>query len=134
MPSAVETAGAPDVLFEGAQGVRASRVSASMRLHPYHGRPLFLGRGEDPSIVDLDGKRYLDFNLWNGSARLGRDHELTRRIVVGCVELGVSFHGYARQGPPGHASFSLAHTPDDFAETPNVVEAVAADLARNGPG
>ena len=59
----------------------------------------------------------------------GHDHDLNRRFVAGCVERGVAFHGYTRQGPPGHAGFSLAHTPDDFAETLNVVDAVAKDLA-----
>ncbi len=48
MPSPVETAGAPDVLVRRAQGVLASGVSASMRLHPYLGRPLFLSRGGRP--------------------------------------------------------------------------------------
>ncbi|MEA2531176.1 MAG: glutamate-semialdehyde -aminomutase [Thermomicrobiales bacterium] len=62
------------------------------------------------------------------SDALGHDHELNRRFVVGCVERGVYFHGYTRQGPPGHAGFSLAHTPDDFAETLNVVEDVAKEL------
>ena len=118
----VETAGAPDVLFRRAQGVPASGVSASMRLRPYVLRPLVLSRGEDPSIFALDGRRYLDFNMSDGWALLGRDHELTRQFVVGCVERGVSFHGYTRQGPPGHAGFSLAHSDEDFAETLTVVE------------
>ena len=59
---------------------------------------------------------------------LGHDHELNRRFALGCVERGVYFHAYTRQGPPGHAGFSLAHSAEDLAETLNVVEAVAADL------
>jgi glutamate-1-semialdehyde 2,1-aminomutase len=59
---------------------------------------------------------------------MGHDHELNRRFVQGCVERGVYFHGYTRQGPPGHAGFSLAHGDDDFAETLSVVESVAREL------
>ncbi|MCC7023434.1 MAG: aspartate aminotransferase family protein [Thermomicrobiales bacterium] len=62
------------------------------------------------------------------SDAMGHDHELNRRFAAGCVERGVYFHGYTRQGPPGHAGFSLAHTPEDFAETLSVVEAVAREL------
>jgi hypothetical protein len=40
------------------------------------------------------------------------------------VQRGVYFHAYTRQGPPGHAGFSLAHSDEDFAETLNVAEAV----------
>ena len=62
------------------------------------------------------------------SDALGHDHELNRRFVAACVERGVYFHGYTRQGPPGHAGFSLAHSDEDFAETLNVVESVAETL------
>jgi glutamate-1-semialdehyde 2,1-aminomutase len=68
------------------------------------------------------------------SDALVHDHELNRRFVLGCLERGVYFHGYTRQGPPGHAGFSLAHTPDDFATTLNVVETVARDLVANPTG
>ncbi len=62
------------------------------------------------------------------SDALDHDHDLNRRFVVGCLERGVYFHGYTRQGPPGHAGFSLAHTSEDLAETLSVVEAVAQEL------
>lgn len=61
----------------------------------------------------------------------GHDHELNQRFTVGCLARGVYFHAYTRQGPPGHAGFSLAHTADDFAETLEVVEAVAKEMARS---
>ena len=54
------------------------------------------------------------------------------RTVVGCVERGVYFHGYTKQGPPGHAGFSLAHTNADFADTLEVADSVCADLRREG--
>ncbi|MER3439631.1 MAG: aspartate aminotransferase family protein, partial [Chloroflexota bacterium] len=62
------------------------------------------------------------------SDALNHDHELNRRFVLGCLERGVYFHAYTRQGPPGHAGFSLAHTAEDFAETLTVVEDVAKEL------
>jgi glutamate-1-semialdehyde 2,1-aminomutase len=62
------------------------------------------------------------------SEALDHDHALNRAFVNGCLERGIYFHGYSRQGPPGHAGFSLAHTPEDFAETLNVAEAVAGGL------
>ena len=67
-----------------------------------------------------------------GRDALDHDHELNRRFVAGCVERGVYFHGYTRQGPPGHAGFSLAHTDADFAETLTVVESVAREIAGGG--
>lgn len=63
------------------------------------------------------------------SDALDHDHQMNQRFVAGCLERGVAFHGYTHQGPPGHAGFSLAHTPDDFAETLNVIDTVSQDLA-----
>ncbi len=56
------------------------------------------------------------------------DHELNRRFAAGCLERGVAFHAYTRQGPPGHAGFSLAHSAADLAETLTVAEAVCHDI------
>jgi glutamate-1-semialdehyde 2,1-aminomutase len=63
------------------------------------------------------------------SDALGHDHELNRRFTAGCVARGVYFHAYTRQGPPGHAGFSLAHDDADFAETLSVVETVCREIA-----
>ena len=81
-----ETAGA---LFQRAQGVLASGVSASMRLNPYLERPLYVARGEGPYLYDLDGKRYLDFNMSNGAALLGHDHPAVKRAVLEGVARGM---------------------------------------------
>ena len=48
-------------------------------------------------------------------------------FATGCFERGVYFHGYTRQGPPGHAGFSLAHADTDFAEALSIVETVTRD-------
>lgn len=59
----------------------------------------------------------------------GHDHVLNRAFVRQCWEHGVAFHGYSKQGPPGHAGFSLAHTDADLDESLNVFDTVAAGLA-----
>ena len=79
----------PDHLFAEAQAVLAGGVSASMRLHPYLGRPLYVDRGEGPYLYGVDGKRYIDFNMSNGAALLGHDHPAVKRAVLQGVELGI---------------------------------------------
>jgi glutamate-1-semialdehyde 2,1-aminomutase len=64
------------------------------------------------------------------SDALGHDHELHRRFVAGCVARGVYIHGYTKQGPPGHAGFSLAHSEEDLAEALGVFEAVCGEMGR----
>lgn len=55
---------------------------------------------------------------------LNHDHHMNQRFVEECNARGVAFHGYTKQGPPGHAGFSLAHTQEDFDEALNVIDAV----------
>jgi glutamate-1-semialdehyde 2,1-aminomutase len=75
--------------FLEAQAVLAGGVSASIRLHPYLGRPLYVERGDGPYLFDLDGKRYIDFNLSNGAALLGHNHPAVKDAVIKGVELGI---------------------------------------------
>ena len=79
----------PDHLFAEAQAVLAGGVSASMRLHPYLGRPLYVDRGEGPYLYEVDGKRYIDFNMSNGAALLGHDHPAVKQAVLHGVERGI---------------------------------------------
>src|SRR3954470_6537343 len=79
----------PDHLFAEAQAVLAGGVSASMRLHPYLGRPLYVDHGEGPYLYGIDGKRYIDFNMSNGAALLGHDHPAVKRAVLQGVERGI---------------------------------------------
>ena len=58
------------------------------------------------------------------SDAMNHDHEMNSRFVRECNARGVAFHGYTKQGPPGHAGFSLAHTQEDFDEALNVIEDV----------
>lgn len=76
-------------VFERATHVLAGGVSASMRLHPYLGRPLYVSHGEGAYLYGLDGKRYIDFNMSNGAALLGHDHPAVKRAVLQGVELGI---------------------------------------------
>ena len=84
-------AGAQDAddLYERAKRVLASGVSASMRLHPYLGRPLLVDRGAGAYLFGLDGKRYIDFNTSNGAALLGHDHPAVKAAVLRGAELGM---------------------------------------------
>ena len=76
-------------LFTEAQEVLAGGVSASMRLHPYLGRPLYVAHGEGPYLYGLDGQRYIDYNMSNGAALLGHDHPAVKQAVLRGVELGI---------------------------------------------
>jgi glutamate-1-semialdehyde 2,1-aminomutase len=58
------------------------------------------------------------------------DHELNEQFVRGCLERGVYFHAYNRAGAPGHCGFSLSHTREDFDTALNVIDDVAAGMAR----
>src|SRR5215218_10175477 len=80
---------ATDGTFERATHVLAGGVSASMRLHPYLGEPLYVSRGEGAYLYGLDGKRYIDLNMSNGAALLGHDHPAVRQAVLRGVELGI---------------------------------------------
>src|SRR3954470_22929402 len=83
------TVSQPDQLFAEAQAVLAGGVSASMRLHPYLGRPLYVDRGDGPYLYGIDGKRYIDFNMSNGAALLGHDHPAVKSAVLHGVERGI---------------------------------------------
>lgn len=77
-----------DDLFGQVQAVLAGGVSASMRLHPYLGRPFYVDRGEGPYLYHLDGRRYIDFNTSNGAARRGHGCPPVRRAVQRGLEAG----------------------------------------------
>lgn len=76
-------------LFGKAADVLAGGVSASMRMNPYLGHPLYLSKAEGAFIFDLEGKRYLDFNMSNGAAMLGHDHPVVKAAVLEGVDAGI---------------------------------------------
>ena len=87
--STIDTPAAVTDLFAQAQGVLAGGVSASMRINPYLGRPLYTQRGSGAYLFDLDGTRFIDFNMSNGAALLGHDHPAVKEAVLHGVELGI---------------------------------------------
>ena len=76
-------------LFSKARDVLASGVSASMRLNPYLGRPIYTSRGDGAYLYDLEGKRFIDYNMSNGAALLGHNHPTVAQAVLHGVELGI---------------------------------------------
>jgi glutamate-1-semialdehyde 2,1-aminomutase len=86
---ATQTPTTHDDLFRRAQDSLASGVSASMRLHPYLESPLYIDRGDGPYLYGLDGTRYLDLNMSNGSALLGHNHPGVRAAVQDGLERGI---------------------------------------------
>lgn len=87
MTSIVDTRA--EELFTKATDVLAGGVSASMRMNPYLGHPLYLARADGPYIFDVNGKRYIDFNMSNGAAMLGHNHPAVREAVAQGLDAGV---------------------------------------------
>ena len=124
-------------VFRGAQGVLAGGVSASLRLHPYLDRPFYLQRGDGPSVFDLDGRRYLDFNMSNGAAMLGHHHPAVDAAVREGLDAGI----IAAAETPYHGQLASVLTeiiPSAelvrFASTGSEVTLVAIRLARHVTG
>jgi glutamate-1-semialdehyde 2,1-aminomutase len=84
----MQLANSPEELADDARHVLAGGVSASMRVHPYLGRPLYFVRGEGAILTDSEGKQYLDFNMSNGATMLGHGNEATTRAVAEGLALG----------------------------------------------
>ena len=68
-------------LYAEARQSLAGGVTAGLRWHPYLGRPFYATRAEGPYLYDLEGKRYLDFNMANGAVLLGHGHPAVNRAV-----------------------------------------------------
>ena len=126
-----------NALASQAQSVLAGGVSASMRIHPYLGRPFYMSRGDGSRVYDLDGREYIDFNMSNGAAILGHHHPETEQAVMRGLEAGM----IAAAETPYHES--LARTLTEiipsaervrFASTGSEVTLVAVRLARHVTG
>lgn len=79
----------PENLFANAREVMAGGVSASMRMHPYIGQPLYIERGEGAYLFGIDGKRYIDLNTSNGAAILGHHHPAVTQAITHGLEAGI---------------------------------------------
>jgi glutamate-1-semialdehyde 2,1-aminomutase len=127
----------PEELAADARQVLAGGVSASMRIHPYLGRPLYFVRGEGAVLTDSAGRQFLDFNMSNGATMLGHGNEATTRAVAKGLALGT----LAAAETEHH--IQLARTLTEiipsaervrFASTGSEVTLVAVRLARHVTG
>jgi glutamate-1-semialdehyde 2,1-aminomutase len=78
-----------NTLYQRAKGVMASGLSASMRMHPYLGRPFYSSHGDGAYLYDLEGKRFIDYNMSNGATMLGHNHPAVRDAVQRGLEMGI---------------------------------------------
>jgi glutamate-1-semialdehyde 2,1-aminomutase len=126
-----------DTLSGQARSVLAGGVSASMRIHPYLGRPFYMSRGDGSRIYDLEGREYIDFNVSNGAAILGHHHPATQEAVMKGLDAGM----IAAAETPYHEQLARILTeiiPSAervrFASTGSEVTLVAMRLARHVTG
>ena len=76
-------------LYERARQVMPGGVNASARHNPALGHPLFMARGEGAHVWDVDGNRYIDYNLSHGASLLGHGHPAVVAAVREAMERGV---------------------------------------------
>ena len=97
-------------LWGRACGVMPGGVNASARINPALGHALFFQRGEGTHLYDVDGHRYIDFNLSHGASLLGHGHPAILTAIEDVMSMGLlipvypclpeSFESYSRdQGP-----------------------------------
>lgn len=124
-------------LARQAQTVLAGGVSASMRMHPYLDRPVYLSRGDGPRVYDPQGNSYIDFNMSNGATMLGHNHPATREAIIEGLNAG----SISAAETPFHERLARELTeiiPSAervrFASTGMEVTTVAVRLARHATG
>jgi glutamate-1-semialdehyde 2,1-aminomutase len=76
-------------VFEQARQHLVGGVSASARVHPALGRPVYMARGEGARVWDVDGREYLDLCNSHGATLLGHGHPAIARAIVAAVEAGL---------------------------------------------
>lgn len=74
--------------FEDAASVLVGGVSASLRVNHALGHPLYVERGDGPYLYDVDGRRYVDLSLANGSAILGHRHPALTGVLEQVIARG----------------------------------------------
>lgn len=75
-------------LHELASHYMKGGACAPGRIHGVLGRPLYVERADGPYLFDVDGNRYLDFNLSAGAAFFGYNHPRHREAIERSLELG----------------------------------------------
>ncbi|HSJ64818.1 MAG TPA: glutamate-1-semialdehyde 2,1-aminomutase [Gemmatimonadaceae bacterium] len=107
MPAAVErpaTAGPRSVeLFAEAQRVIPGGVNSPVRaFRGVGGTPLFIASGHGPYVVDVDGRKYIDYVMSWGALALGHAHPAVVDAIATQASRGTSF------GAPTEAETTLA--------------------------
>ncbi len=126
-----------DQLFAKARGSLAGGVSASMRIHPYLGRPFYHVRGDGAYIYDLDEQRYIDYNISNGATMIGHNHPKVREAVQLGLDMGIIAAAetpYHNQLATTLAEIIPAIERVRFASTGTEVTMVAIRIARAATG
>ncbi len=75
-------------LWQRAQAVMPGGVNASARMNPALGHPLFMQRGKGAYVFDVDGNRYIDYNLSHGASLLGHGHGAVTAAVEDALTAG----------------------------------------------
>lgn len=78
-----------DALYERARHVIAGGVSSDARRLP--GTPLYVDRARGAELVDVDGRRFVDYVLGQGPALLGHAHPLVAEAVAAQASRGVAY-------------------------------------------
>ena len=76
-------------LYERAKRVMPGGVTASARLNPALGHPIFFARGEGAYLYDVDGRQYLDYCLSHGASMLGHGHPAIVQAVQEALDMGI---------------------------------------------
>jgi len=76
-------------LYERARQVMPGGVNASARFDPSLKHPLFMDHGEGAYVYDVDGNRYIDYNLSHGASLLGHGHPAVVAAVQEALQRGV---------------------------------------------
>jgi glutamate-1-semialdehyde 2,1-aminomutase len=63
-------------------------VSASMRIHPYLERPVYLTHGDGAYVFEADGNKLVDFNNANGATMLGHGHAAVDKAIANTLKAG----------------------------------------------
>jgi glutamate-1-semialdehyde 2,1-aminomutase len=74
--------------YARAKKVLAGGVSASMRIHPYLDRPVYVTHGDGAYVWDEDGNQLLDFNNSNGATMLGHNYPEIRDALSKTIQDG----------------------------------------------
>jgi glutamate-1-semialdehyde 2,1-aminomutase len=78
-----------DALYQHAQNFLVAGVGAAGRFNGSLGHPVYFKSGDGAYLWDVDGRRYLDFNLSHGAALLGHNHPAIRQAVGKALDMGV---------------------------------------------